>query len=218
MQKRFLFLVLFFLFLVGCGPKKNTKLGMEYYKMSLLELEDENSRSHGYMRALEYVNRALEKDTKPVYLAHRATLLFLLGREDESCVCYREALSLPMNSCIRSEILNNQACLFASGGRVDEALSIFEGLESDKRYLTPEVALVNQAKIYYERSEFGKAEQKLVSAVSVAPDYVDAHYYLGLVCLSLHRHEKALESVDEVLRREPAHPGAIDLENKLKCI
>jgi len=48
----------------------------------------------------------------------------------------------------------------------------------------------------------------------MVPNYIDAHYYLALVYLALHENKKAQASVDEVLKRDPAHAGAIELEGK----
>ena len=65
------------------------------------------------------------------------------------------------------------------------------------------------------RYDYEKAEQKLVLATRMAKDYVDAHYYLGLVCFALKKYQDSKSSVDSVLKLEPDHQGARELFDEL---
>lgn len=211
MRKNYFFIFLL-LFVLGCGKKsgiKKQKLAVDYYKMSLFE-------SVSYRRALQHINKALAVEVRPRYLAHKATLLFLLGVHDESQKCFKQALGLAKSPAIRSEILNNYACLLANGGNKREALRLFVQLEHDKNYLTPEVALVNQAKLYCDEGDWHRARGKLAQATRVAPEYVDAFYYLGLVCYAIAEYDASLEAIERTLELESGHVGAKELALRLR--
>ena len=199
---------------IGCGKVKNKNLAQDYYKMSLLELE-ETSSGAACRHSLQYINQALEHESSPQYLAHKATLLFLLSQKEESLSCFNKLLKLRMSPTVRSEIENNYACLLAKCGKTEQAKKIFEGLEKNKNYLTPQVALVNLAKIHLEWGEQALAKQELGRAVELAPDYVDAHYYLGLVCFSTGQNDLALQSIERTIELEPAHYGALELLSRI---
>lgn len=209
--KNISFILFFLIVSSGCIKRTNKKLGVDYYKMSSYELEDGKPDVCTYRKALKHINKALDQEFRAEYLAHKATLLFLLGKEDESFDCFKQALKLPVGPNIRAEILNNYACLLAKKGDREKALELFEQLESDKDYLTPEVALINQAKIYYEDANYDRAKVKLSRAVCIAPDYVDAHYYFGLVCYALRDYDKALQAARKTISLEPEHQGARSL-------
>jgi len=207
-RKKIFFVLFIVLIFASCVKKSNRKLGVDYYKMSSFELEEGRADTRTYRKSLNYINKALNQDFRAEYLAHKATLLFLLGKEQDSLDCFSQALKMPVGPSIRAEILNNYACLIAKTGDKKNALKLFGQLEGDKNYLTPEVALVNQAKIYYEGADYENARKKLCRAVSVAPDYVDAHYYLGLVCYALRDYEIAMISARKAISLEPEHEGA----------
>jgi Tfp pilus assembly protein PilF len=213
-----LLLVFVLFFLSSCARRTNSRLAVEYYKMSLLELESVKSSEYSRRRALRYINKAIDQESNSRYLAHKATLLFLLGDEKLSLRLFDSAIEKSASSEIRCEILNNYACLLADRGRKDEALSIFRRLENDKNYLTPQVALVNQAKIYFDLGDYLLAKQKLRLAVYLAGDYVDAHYYLGAVHFYLKEYDFSRRELNRVLELEVAHEGASSLLARLHRI
>jgi len=213
-------LVLAICLLPHCSKRTNhTKLAVNYYKMSTAELEAQHGTIISYRQALQYIDKAIKHDVRAEYVAHKATLLFLLGNQEGSLLAFKCALKLPMAASVKSEVLNNYACLIARRGERKKALQLFEQLEQDEDYLTPQVALVNQAKIYYEKSDYRSAKQKLVYAVSIAPDYIDAHYYLGLTCYVLREYLTALKVVERTIYLDPEHAGAARLQNMVlaKC-
>lgn len=215
---------IFLLFLFGCVKEnhvdpvyvesKDKKLATNYYKMGMLELGEDDNREISYRKALCYVEKALAKDRNPTYMAQKATLLFLLDQTKDSLKCFQSALRMPMPASVKAEILNNYACVVAKSGDRKKAMSLFEELEKDKHYLTPEVALVNQARIYYDEGTFALAKEKLDCAVRFAPDYIDAHYYLGLVCYKMEDYGAALQALDKTIRLESKHKGAIALREQ----
>lgn len=190
------------------------KLAADYYKMSMLDLEDGGEGEQHYRKALAHIDIAITQERNPLYLAQKATLLFLLGSVDESVRYFNEALALPMAEGVRAEMLNNYACALAKGGDRHRALELFKQLEHDKNYLTPEVALVNQAHIYYEEKKFVTAKEKLLAAINFAPDYLDALYYLGVVCYRAGQYKESLQALDKTIQLESTHEGAIALREK----
>lgn len=212
----YLFFVIIISLLSSCGGGRRSCLGRDYHKMSYLELEEGGHSEYAYKRALHYIDRALEQDDKGLYAAYRGTVLFLLGKSGESFAAFKQALSAPLPPRVRAEVLNNYACLLASKKLWREALSIFASLESDPCYLTPEVVLVNQAKIFYEARLFEKARVKLLDAVCRAPLYIDAHYYLGLVHYALGDYDDALKAAKKVMSLTDSHAGASMLFNLCK--
>jgi Tfp pilus assembly protein PilF len=207
----------FFVFLIGffsgCGKQeRNKKLAITHYKLALVELEDSSPGNMKYKKALSHVDNAITYEHNAQYYALRATLLFLLGQKLEAKDIFHKALALCSDSRVKTEIQNNYACLLAQGGRADEALVIWKGLEKSKDYLSPEVSLVNQAKYYVMCGEHEVAREKLVSAIDCAPSYLDAHYYLALLeWQGFKDKNKSMQYAQTALFLDSSHKGARDL-------
>jgi Tfp pilus assembly protein PilF len=214
MKRAFLFLILVsFFILSGCGKEKNKELAMNYYQLSAMEL-NKDSESY-YRQALHYIDLALREDCKPEFLARKATILFRLGDSEQSFSVFQKTLRMRISPEFRHEVLNNYGCLLASRGKQDDALKIFKELVLNKGYLTPEVALVNQGKVYLEQGKVKKAQTAFLQATQIAYNYVDAHYYLALVSSELNDREQAQCSLQATLMIEPSHRGAQELHNQL---
>lgn len=223
-QKIFLyfFIIIAFIFFINCGKKKNKELAQTYYKMSLLELNDQNT-DNTYRKSLDYINKALAQQKRAEYLALKATLLFRLNYEDEGLFYFDEALLCNPDSAVRTEILNNKACLLAENGmknndlnKINEALDLWAMLQLDKDYLTPEVAYVNSAKVFFNKKDYKKVNDLLFKAVYLSPGYLDAHYYLACNAYFLEDFFLANKQVQTVLYLEPNHKGAQELANILR--
>lgn len=220
----YLYNVIFLLFLLGCSKIKHLdplyvdsrdkKLAVNDYKMGMLELNKIENGETRYRKALHYVEKAIKQSKNPIYMAQKATLLFLLNNVDESLKCFQEALKIPAHESVRSDIMNNYACVIAKTGDTKKALLLFEKLEKDKNYFTPEVAIVNQARIYYDDGKFNLAKKKLCQATRLAQDYVDAHYYLGLTCYRLENYKDAMQALDKTIQLESGHEAAISLREE----
>jgi Tfp pilus assembly protein PilF len=225
MNTKFLIFLSFFIinfFFLGCGKKSNVKLAQTYYKFALLELSEKPHDDQVYKQALDYIEKALEQESKPEYLAFKATLLFRLGKNQEGSFYFDQALKQMLDPKLRAEILNNKACLLAEVGvktlsekDVQQALTIWLELENDKSYLTPEVALFNQSKVYLSKKDFGLAKTKLLEAINISPSFLDAHYYLALVSYRLKDLDLAKNEAKTVLFLEPTHEGAKYLSDLL---
>jgi len=201
------------LFFSNCSKKnQNKKLAFNYYKMSILDLETEILCERNYKNSLQNIEKAIIEDPENAYyLAHKATVLFLINKTDESEKVFKQALSIKSEPTTKPEILNNYACLLARSGKTEQALKTFELLENDKNYLTPELALVNQAKIYSERKDYQVAKTKLAQAIQNAKDYVDAHYYLGVVSFLTKDFETSRQAIEKTILLDPTHNKARDI-------
>ena len=209
---------------LGCTKKdKNSKLAGTYYKLGVLELEEGAKEDKTYKTALEHINKAIELYNKPEYLALKATLLFKLDKEKECFDFFTKALEAKPEPKIKMDILNNKACLLAQIGlknnqqqKVKQAFEIWSALEDDMDYLTPEVALVNQGNVYFVQKNYELAKDKFKQAIQIAPNYVDARYYLAIAAYEAQDLQLAKNEISTVLYLEPDHQGAKEMQNILQ--
>lgn len=192
-MKRFYYLWFAFLScILPCCTKqkkpKNIKLAHNHFKAAITELSDEQVTTYHYKKALASIEQAITIHKKPEYLALQATLLFTLGQEEQSLQAYEQALACCTQPSLKGEILNNYACLLAETNRKDQAIGIWQELETDPHYLTPEVALVNRGKISLKDNDYQAAEKCFQKSVNISPSYLDAHFYLALAA-QLNHHE-----------------------------
>ncbi|MFC1894755.1 tetratricopeptide repeat protein [Candidatus Dependentiae bacterium] len=208
------------LFFLGCGKKsENIKLAQSYYRLALLEVGEAE-----YKKSLDYLNKAIVENSKPEYLALKATVLFRLGKEEEGEVYFQKALDANPDYYIRADIMNNKACLLAQMGilkdddiKINAALAIWDELENDENYLTPEVAFFNQSKVYLNKKEYYKSAELLNKAINASPNYLDAHFYLALIAFNnLNDFSLARRELATVLFLEANHHGAKKLSKMLQ--
>lgn len=201
------------LLLSSCAKQKNEALAKNYYKLAMLELSEcsDDVSKASYKKSLHYLNQALEYDKQPRYLALKATLLFELGQHEQSCTAFDQALASCSNQRLKTEILNNYACLHAQKGDANKALKIWQALESNQHYLTPEVALVNQGRVFVQREDYQSAQHCLTRATKMSPNYLDAHYYRALVAYRTGDISLAKNELSTVLFLEPRHSAAASL-------
>lgn len=206
MRLRYLVIASFMILVVSaCSKKKNQKLAQTHFKMAFLELSDIAEPAHSNKKALAQINKALEYDEKPEFYALKATVLFNAGSYEESEACFQRAIALQPDLSLQADIANNRACLFAQKGDQQSAKNIWERLLCDTSYQTPEVALVNLGKLYAQQQQPKKAKKLFVRAISVAPSFVDAHFYHALMAKQLGHTAEARDSLKTVLLLEPEH-------------
>ena len=157
----FLIFVLFSLFFPNCGKKKNIKLAQTYYKLALLELSEKEQTQQACKQALGYIDKAIEQESNPEYLAFKATLLFSINQEKEGDLFFQKALHANPEPRVKTEILNNKACLLAQIGiengqqnKINQAMGIWDKLEKNKDYLTPQVAFINQSNVHFRQKNY----------------------------------------------------------------
>jgi len=214
---RKLFFILIYVLFSGCVKKDYKKMAENYYKFALLEVEDGCSLIESSKRAIDCLDKAIQYDDRLNFHAIKASLLFRIGNYEEAKNCFEKIVGKCSDLKLCAEILNNYACLLCQIKEEDKALAIWKKLEVDKNYYTPEVALFNQAKMFLGKRDYKKAKELLVKASEIAPDYLDAHYYLALIVIKyLKQYSFARSYVDRVLLLEPTHTGALKLDYFLK--
>ncbi|MFH1644516.1 MAG: hypothetical protein ABIA74_05065 [bacterium] len=201
-------LTVFLLFFTTCSKKTNKKLANDYYKLSLLELGGQDGNTESLKKALINLDLALNYDDDSKYLALKASILFKLNQLPDAKKIFEQILAKKIDDGLKTEILNNYACLLAQLGNTGQALKIWADLQNDKNYLTPEVALFNQSKVYFELNEPQKAKGKLLQAVFLEPGYLDAHYSLAQIFVNLKEFDSAKKELTTVLFLEPTHETA----------
>jgi Tfp pilus assembly protein PilF len=216
-MQMYCFLIFFVLmiFAPSCRQKKNVKLAKNFYKLAMVDLADDVDSKLSLKKALQYVEKSIEQDHQPLYLAMKATILFRLNQYDESKKFFKLALNSCKDKLLSAEIFNNYACLLASTNGAAKAVEIWKKLENDRYYLTPEVALLNQGKVYAQNKDLKEARDCFSKSINIRPDFVDSRYYLSLVDYWLGNFNSSKDEVKTVLYLEPNHEGASDLAKQL---
>lgn len=193
----------------GCGKKNGASVAQDYYKLSMAELsrkvDNPGQELVAYKRALEYIDKALIQSTQAEYLAFKATLLFKLQNLEQARHFFSLALQEKMSPTLKGEVLNNYACFLAQNKQEAEALKIWQDLIGSEYYLTPEVAYVNQGKVYGANQEYLQAKDCFLKALELAPDYLDAHYYLAVLAQEHGDLSLAKNSVSSALYFDPSN-------------
>ncbi len=181
----------------------------------MIELSETNQGIGNWKKALTHVDAALAVEPKAEYFALKATILFMLKHKQSSAFFFDQALQASEDGPVKKEILNNYACMLADSGRSDEALKIWKALIASDDYLTPEVALINQGKVLMKQGAFKKARNNFKKAVTYAPGYLDAHYFLALSHMELKNIKAAQDQVKTMLYLDKHNYGANLLAKKL---
>ena len=210
--------IIIFLFLLGCSKKrKNLNLAKNYYELAVLEIAEVQGQK-SLKSALFFINKALFIDSfNSKFLAFKGSILLKLGFKDNEVInCFELALTNVKNdNLLKNEILNNYACLLAKRGNEKKALDIWNKLSGNKDYLTPEVAMFNEAKFYFIKQSWNISKEKLLNIVKMEPDFVDARFYLALNYLKLNEESLLKNELKTILYLEPNHRGAKDLLDQI---
>ena len=206
---------LILMFCSGCAKKTNKQLAQTYYKLCMVELGEGLLSDASARKALDYVEKALDLDLKPEYQALQGTILFKLKHYNRSIECFKLALAGITCPRFRGEILNNMACIYGQQRDYKRAYTIWARLVKSPHYLTPEVAMVNLAKMFTEKGKYDQAKKYCAKAVTRAPMYTDAHFYLALLSYYTQDLGLAKKEITTTLFMEPKHPGAKYLERML---
>lgn len=207
----------FFLFgvvlvcVMACGKKSNDQLGATYFKMAFTDISDSSDEMLGLKQALSSVDKAIDCVHKPEYFALKGSILFKLGQYEQCEGSLIRALALVTDQALKAEIMNNLAVVWAQLGKYDKAIHTWKNLTTDIFYKTPEVALVNLGKVYAEQGSIGDAEKAFRDAVTLAPGYIDAHFYRAVVAQAAQKNDIATEACSVVLSLAPSHAGAQEL-------
>src|SRR5208337_798404 len=104
------------------------------------------------------------------------------------------------------------SCLFASGGQsagAQQAGSAQAGNSPSQDQAEPATAedFLKKGNEYARLNKWKEAEEAYRKAISLRPDYPQAHYNLGNACLAQQRTADAMREYQETLRLRPDFPG-----------
>ncbi len=167
------------LFGVGCGRRTDVEGAKTHYRLAMVELQHAGNDERSWRAALAHLDQSLAKHEMVEVLATKAHMLVMLKQFDQAISCFESILQHEAAGRRRCDIENNYACALAAAGRAEDAHKIWGRLCTGGDYLTPEVAFVNRGRAYLQEGDVPQAKRMLAEAVSIAPDYVDARYYLS---------------------------------------
>lgn len=206
--------VILLLSVSSCAQKKKQN-AKNHYHLAMIELSENNHGIGNWKKALSHIDDAIIIEPKAEYFALKATILFMLKHKKSSAYFFDRALQVSEDGPVKKEILNNYACMLAESGKSDEALEIWKKLVSSDDYLTPEVALINQGKVLMKRGHLKKARKSFSKALTYAPGYLDAQYFLALAEIELKNTSVAQDLVKTILYLDKNNQGALLLAKKL---
>jgi TolB-like protein/DNA-binding winged helix-turn-helix (wHTH) protein/Tfp pilus assembly protein PilF len=179
-------------------------LAEAYSRLGFRHLEP---RDRVKWKAHESVERALEIDpgmAQAYLVAGQIAAEFEWNPADAERFL-RKALELePGNSEVHRSFAQ-YVSMYA--GRVDEALLHFhqaESLDPFNVQLTTEVG-----RCYYQFRRYNEAITELGHAAKRAPDYVDAHFFLGLAYLGLEEYQPAIAELEKAVKLADRAPAEL---------
>ncbi len=98
--------------------------------------------------------------------------------------------------------------IYTQRGQFDEAITLLE--KSLEREPFSAETLNNLSINYMQKGMMGKAEELLITALQIRPDYSVAHMNLGFVNLRMNRFDLAAENFELGLRQMPGNPAVIN--------
>ncbi len=177
------------------ASKYNIQLGTAYLKQGNLAL------------AKEKLERALKQNPKDPDV--HTSLGLLYDRTGESKLAdkhFREALRLAPD---KPDVSNNYAIYLCKNGRVDEGVSRFLVVASNRYYRTPEVALTNAGVCLRGAKRLDEAEQKFAGAIKARPNYSEATVQLASLHLEREEVPQAKKVVDTYLNAFKPDPDVL---------
>lgn len=167
------------------------------------QLAVEYAKVGSYRYALDAANEAVKvaPDYAEGFLS-RAWVYSLLGMNTEADKDYREALRLDPNNASGN---NNYGLFLCDQGRAADSLVYFQRALGNPLYTTPAMAWVNMARCNLKLGHRSEANDNLLSALAVKPDYVPAllalaslHLELGNVKLASFYYDRLTGTMDSL--------------------
>ena len=130
------------------------------------------------------------------------TVYMKLGRLQDSQRAYEQAMHLAPKY---GEAYNNLARLYVDG--YQQKLGLAEALAYTAVALNPDVAAYYDTLgwILSKRGQLNKAIKTLERAINLQRDAVESHYHLAQVALKANERQKAIKSIRQVLKLNPAY-------------
>ena len=200
----------------GCASSGRTpeRKGLENDPAYHLRWAIEQYQRGRYKEALESADRAiaLKPDGYDLYNM-RGLIYHAAGQPEQALADFHKALEV---NPYCTDAHNNLGVVLADTGRREEALAEFAIVLRDPKYQFREKAHLNIGDVRAADGKLEEAVQEYRQAIIIKPDYVRAHYKLGLALQSLGRADEARHSFDEVLRLAPQSNEAREVKGILQ--
>ena len=177
------------------AAKYNIQLGTAYLQQG------------NYSLAREKLERSLKQNPKDPDV--HTSLGLLYDRTGDLKLAekhYKEALRLAPE---KPDLSNNYAVYLCKNGRVDEGVTRFMAVASNRYYGTPWVALTNAGVCLRGAKRLDEAAQKFVGAVSSRPNYSEATVQLASLHLERDQIAEARKVVDTYLNAFKPNPDVL---------
>jgi type IV pilus assembly protein PilF len=177
------------------AAKTNIQLGIAYLQQG------------NYTVAREKLERSLKQNPKDPDV--HTSLGLLYDRTGETKLAdkhFKEALKLAPD---KPDVSNNYAIYLCKNGRVDEGVTRFMAVASNRYYGTPWVALTNAGVCLRGAKRLDEAAQKFVGAVSSRPNYSEATVQLASLHLERDQIAEARKVVDTYLNAFKPNPDVL---------
>jgi Tfp pilus assembly protein PilF len=174
--------------LAGCATGKDAQVralqARSQYELGLSHLRDGNA-SLGLASLEEAVGLAPDA---PIYRNTLGLLYLEFKRIPEALESFREALRLDPRF---AEANHNLGVALAESGKWADAVQAYRKALAIPGYANPLVAYHNLGWAYYNLDRLAEAEEAIATALRLEPNFVSAHYHLGLVLLKSGRRDEA---------------------------
>jgi len=220
------FVVLIFL-LTGCGGSayKNRQLAQTHFSQASLEVTryHEKNDSNALRKALNEVEQALAINQTAQAQGLKATILFQLGKLDESKELFELLLkNKTLSKAKRADATNNYAIVLYQLGHTQEAEETWKKLIDNPNYTSPELLYFNLGYAQLNEAVTARAKQEpaqekahletavdhFKNALSISKEYINAFFFMGQAYIGLKNLEEARNCYQTILTINPDHQTA----------
>jgi Flp pilus assembly protein TadD len=193
----------------AAGNEPGPRTAWEHYAVGRLLLRAGDL--DGAAPALERAVALQPRDFWPWF--YSGLCAFRQRRFDDAVTAFTVCVALAPGS---AQCYHNRGLARLARGQTVQARSDYDrALELDP---TLAAALLNRGVLHLREKRLADAADDLTRALALGTDPVAAHYNLALVHQAWGDRGAALASVQEVLRRQPDHPEARALRNRLLAL
>lgn len=207
---------------------KNHQLARNFFTQASLEVNNyqQKNDSNALRKALNNIDQSLTLHCTPRAQGLKATILYQLGKLDDSKKLFEELLlNKTLSKAKRADTLNNYATVLYQLGFEDQAQRLWHELINNPNYISPELAHFNLGYVclneaakttaqHQEDAAKHHIEEALVHfkhALAISKEYVDALFFMGQSHLALKQYEQARDCYSTILAINPEHNTSLQM-------
>jgi type IV pilus assembly protein PilF len=158
-------------------------------------------RQKNYTSAMAEFVKAEKLTPKDPYLKHDIGLVFLKRERYKDAIKYfKDAINLKPDYAIA---INNLGIAYYNVGDWDAAIAAFKMISNNMLYATPHFPQYNLGKAYYEKAQYGLAEDAYRKSIDLQPDFHPAWRGLGNTYLAQGKVAPAIEALEKAVAGSP---------------